>query len=317
MADYRAFFVTDIHASDRCFRKFLNAARFYDCKVLIMGGDMTGKMLVPIVDHGYGRWSTRVFDRHREFTQAELPAIRKLITDAGYYAYETTVDGVRELEASPTAVDDVFHRRIKETVEGWLTLAEDRLDGSDVVCYMAPGNDDPPFVDDLLRTSSRVINPEGAVVELPGGFPMISVGYSNPTPWDSPRELPEDQLLATIDREAAKLPDPARAIFNLHVPPKDTPIDQAVLVDKQLRPVIKGGAPAITGVGSSAVRASLERYQPMLALHGHIHESRGEARIGRTLSINPGSEYSEGVLRGAIITISEQKGLKGYQLVSG
>src|SRR6202165_5417107 len=55
VADYRAFFVTDIHASDRCFRKFLNAARFYDCKVLIMGGDMTGKMLVPIVDHG-GRW---------------------------------------------------------------------------------------------------------------------------------------------------------------------------------------------------------------------------------------------------------------------
>jgi uncharacterized protein len=317
VADYRTFFVTDIHASDRCFRKFLNAARFYDCKVLIMGGDMTGKMLVPIVDHGGGRYSTRVFDRYREFGESELPGIRKLIADAGYYAYETTVDGVRELEASPTAVDEVFRRRIKETVEGWLTLAEDRLDGSDVVCYMAPGNDDPPFVDDLLRTSSRVINPEGALVELPGGFPMISVGYSNPTPWDSPRELPEDQLLELIDREAAKVSDPARAIFNFHVPPKDTPIDQAVLVDKELRPVIKGGAPAITGVGSTAVRTSLERYQPMLALHGHIHESRGEARLGRTLSINPGSEYSEGVLRGAILTLSEQKGLKGYQLVAG
>jgi uncharacterized protein len=101
------------------------------------------------------------------------------------------------------------------------------------------------------------------------------------------------------------------------VPPKDTPIDQAVLVDRELRPVIKGGMPAIAGVGSSAVRTSLERYQPMLGLHGHIHESRGEARIGRTLSINPGSEYSEGVLRGAILTLSEQKGLKGYQLVAG
>ena len=317
MAEYRAFFVTDIHASDRCFRKFLNAARFYDCRVLIMGGDMTGKMLVPIVDHGHGRWSTRVFDRYREFTEDELPAIRKLIADAGYYVYETTVDGVRELEVSPTAVDEVFKRKIGETVEGWLTLAEDRLDGSDVVCYMAPGNDDPPFVDDLLRTSSRVINPEGSVVELTGGFPMISVGYSNPTPWASPRELPEDQLLAAIDREAGKLSDPARSIFNLHVPPKDTPIDQAVLVDRELRPLIKGGAPAITGVGSSAVRTSLEHYQPMLALHGHIHESRGEARLGRTLSINPGSEYSEGVLRGAILTFSEQKGLKGYQLVAG
>src|SRR5438270_1380219 len=148
VADYRAFFVTDIHASDRCFRKFLNAARFYDCKVLIMGGDMTGKMLVPIVDHGGGRYSTRVFGRHREFGEAELPAVRKLIADAGYYAYETTVDGVRALEESPAAVDAIFRRRITETVEGWLRLAEERLDGSDVLCFMAPGNDDHPFVDD-------------------------------------------------------------------------------------------------------------------------------------------------------------------------
>ena len=254
MADYRVFFVTDIHASDLCFRKFLNAARFYDCKVLIMGGDMTGKMLVPVVDEGKGRWSTRVFDRYRQFDAAELPAIHKLIADAGYYAYETTAEGVRELEASPAAVEKLFEQRIGETVQGWLTLAAERLDGSDVLCYMAPGNDDPPFVDALLRTSPRVINPEGSLVELPGGFPMISVGYSNPTPWDSPRELPEDQLLAMIDREAAKIPDPGRAVFNFHVPPKDTPIDQAVLVDSELRPVIKGGMPAITGVGSSAVR---------------------------------------------------------------
>ena len=317
MADYRVFFVTDIHASDRCFRKFLNAARFYDCKVLIMGGDMTGKMLVPIVDHGGGRWSTRVFDRYREFGEAELAGVRKLIADAGYYAYETTVDGVRELEQSPAAVDAIFRRRITQTVETWLRLAEERLDGSDVLCFMAPGNDDHPFVDDLLRTSSRVINPERSLVELPGGFAMISVGYSNPTPWDTPRELPEDRLLQLIEGEASKVADPARAIFNLHVPPKDTPIDQAVLVDAELRPVIKGGIPAITGVGSSAVRTGIERHQPMLGLHGHIHESRGEARLGRTLCLNPGSEYSEGVLRGVIVTLSEEKGLKGYQLVAG
>jgi uncharacterized protein len=313
MADYRVFFVTDIHASDRCFRKFLNAARFYNCKVLIMGGDMTGKMLVPVVDHGGGRWSTGVFGRQREFGEAELPAIHRLIADAGYYAYETTVDGVHELEESPAAVEAIFRRRITETVEGWLRLAEDRLKDSDVLCYMAPGNDDHPFVDDLLRTSPRVINPEGSLVDLPGGFAMISVGYSNPTPWDTPRELPEDQLLQLIVREASKIPDPARAIFNLHVPPKDTPIDQAVLVDAELRPVIKGGVPTITGVGSTAVRTAIERFQPMLA----IHESRGEARLGRTVCLNPGSEYSEGVLRGVIVTLSEQKGLKGYQLVSG
>jgi Icc-related predicted phosphoesterase len=55
----------------------------------------------------------------------------------------------------------------------------------------------------------------------------------------------------------------------------------------------------------------------MLALHGHIHESRGEARLGRCLSLNPGSEYSDGVLRGVIVTLSKKKGIRGYQLVSG
>src|SRR3989475_6900004 len=244
VADYRAFFVTDIHASDRCFRKFLNAARFYDCKVLIMGGDMTGKMLVPVVDHGNRRWSTRVFDRYREFGEAELPAIRKLIADAGYYAYETTADGVRALEESPAAVDAIFQRRITETVEGWLALAEERLNGSDVLCFMAPGNDDPPFVDALLRTSQRVINPEGSLVDLPGGFPMISVGYSNPTPWDSPRELPEDQLLELIDREAGQVFDPTPAVFNFPLPPKATPIHQAVPADADVRPAINDRAPA-------------------------------------------------------------------------
>jgi uncharacterized protein len=103
-------------------------------------------------------------------------------------------------------------------------------------------------------------------------------------------------------------------IFNFHVPPHETPIDQAALLD---RPVMKGGMPVIAGAGSTAVRDALAKYQPMLSLHGHIHESRGEARIGRTLAINPGSEYSEGVLRGAIITLSRKKGVRGYQLVAG
>ena len=172
-------------------------------------------------------------------------------------------------------------------------------------------------MDDILGSSSSVINPDQRLVELPGGFPMISVGYSNRTPWDSPRELDEADLTAVIDTEAARLADPGKAIFNLHVPPKDTPIDQAVALDAEFRPKMSGGSPLITGVGSSAVRDAIAKYQPMLSLHGHIHESRGEARIGRTLALNPGSEYSEGVLRGVIINLSAKKGVRGYQLVAG
>jgi Icc-related predicted phosphoesterase len=196
-------------------------------------------------------------------------------------------------------------------------MAEDRLGGTGIEVIFAPGNDDPMFVDDLLSGSDLVVNPDGRVVELPGGFPMISVGYSNRTPWDSPRELDEDDLRTVIDDEIAKLGDPGRAIFNLHVPPKNTPIDQAMELDAEFRPVVKGGSPVIAGVGSSAVRDAIATYQPMLSLHGHIHESRGEARIGETVALNPGSEYSEGVLRGVIITLNQRKGLRGYQLVSG
>jgi uncharacterized protein len=315
--DLRLFFVTDIHASEVCFKKFLNAARFYEVDVIVMGGDMTGKMLVPIVNRGNGNYSSRLFGKERTVRQEELPKLRKVIADAGYYAYDTTPDEIEALEKDRGGVDLLFQKAITDMVARWLTLAEERLRDSPVICIMGPGNDDPDFVDEALRDSSRVINPEETVVELPGGFSMISVGYSNPTPWDSPRELPEDQLLERIEAEANKLPNMDRAIFNLHVPPKDTNLDMAALLDTELKPVLKGGLPVITGVGSTAVRTAIERYQPLLSLHGHIHESRNGIKLGRTDAINPGSEYSEGILRGTIVTLSSEKGLKGYQMVAG
>jgi Icc-related predicted phosphoesterase len=312
----RLFFATDIHGSERCFRKFLNAAAFYRCDVIVMGGDMTGKMLVPVVPVA-GGFRTNWIGGERVVEASELPALRRQIADTGAYPYETTPEEIAELDRHPEAVDELFATVIGRTVEGWLRLAEERLAGTDVLCLMAPGNDDPPFVDELLRTSSRVVNPEREVVELPGGFPMISVGYSNVTPWDSPRELSEDDLLTMIEREADKLDGFDRAVFNLHVPPKDSGLDTAVLLDDELRPLVRSGSPVFAGVGSTAVRASIERHQPMLGLHGHIHESRGDAKLGRSVSLNPGSEYGEGVLRGVIVTLDHRKGLRGYQLVSG
>jgi Icc-related predicted phosphoesterase len=315
--DIKIFFATDIHGSDRCFRKFVNAGKFYGADVLLMGGDITGKMLVPIVEAAGGRYRSRVFGRDREVDVEELPALRKLIADAGFYAYDTTPDEIAEFRERPELVEETFRKRMHATLTAWMSLAEERLAGTGIMCLLAPGNDDPFFIDDVLRSSTMLINPEGQLVELPGGFTMISVGYSNPTPWASPRELPEDQLAERIDREAAKVADTSKAIFNLHVPPKDTPIDQAMALDEEFRPVLKSGSPVITGVGSSAVRDAMATYQPLLGLHGHIHESRGEAAIGRSRSINPGSEYSEGVLRGALISLSTRKGVRGYQLVAG
>ncbi|HET8665538.1 MAG TPA: hypothetical protein VFM08_14580 [Nocardioides sp.] len=317
MRDTKIFFATDIHGSDVCLRKFLNAGRFYGVDAVVMGGDITGKMIVPVVEESPDQYAAHIFGRKRVVDSTGLPGLNKFIADAGFYPHPMTPDEVAELRNDPAAVDQLFCKLMTETMNRWVDMAEDRLGTTGIQVIFAPGNDDPMFVDDLLSGSDVVVNPDSRVVELPGGFPMISVGYSNRTPWDSPRELDEDDLRKVIDEEVAKLADPRRAIFNLHVPPKDTPIDQAMELDAEFRPVVKGGAPVITGVGSSAVRDAIATYQPMMSLHGHIHESRGEARIGKTVALNPGSEYSEGVLRGVIITLSQKKGLRGYQLVSG
>ena len=317
MRESKIFFATDIHGSDRCFRKFLNAGKFYGVDAIVLGGDITGKMIVPVVEESAGRYCAQLFGRKRVVDADGLAGLNKFIADAGFYPQPMTIEEISVLKDDPAGVSDLFRKLISATMTQWIELAQERLAGSRIQCLIAPGNDDPFFVDDVLGSSPVVVNPDGRLVELPGGFPMISVGYSNRTPWDSPRELDEEDLAALIDSEVAKLDDPSRAIFNLHVPPKDTPIDQAVALDSEFRPVMRGGSPYITGVGSSAVRDAIATYQPMLSLHGHIHESRGEARIGRSLALNPGSEYSEGVLRGVIITLSERKGVRGYQLVAG
>ena len=313
----KLFFATDIHGSERCFRKFINAAAFYKVDAVIMGGDITGKMLVPIVAEAGGRYLAEVFGQTRRFGVDELPGIRKLIGDAGYYPYETTPDELAELQADGTKVEAAFRRVMSETLGRWLDFAAERLAGTATMCVMSPGNDDQPFIDDLLRDAERVINPEGRIVELPAGFELVSVGYSNITPWHSPRELPEPELEARIDALAGQATRPDRTIFNVHVPPRDSSLDEAVLLNADLSPVMQSGSPRIGGVGSEAVRSAIERIQPVMALHGHIHESRGAVKIGRTQAFNPGSEYSEGVLRGLIVTLEAGKGVRSHQFVSG
>ncbi len=280
----KLFYATDIHGSERCFRKFINAGQFYGADVLIMGGDVTGKMIVPIVEETAGHFVAEIFGR---------------------------------LHADPAKVQAAFKKLMSETVTRWLDFAEERLAGTQIVCLVSPGNDDQPFIDDLLSSSERVINPEGRVVLLPGELELVSLGFSNRTPWDSPRELDEPELLARIDKIADQVTRPDRTIFNLHVPPKDSSLDEAIILNADLSPVIRNGSAVVGGVGSTAVRDAIERHQPLLGLHGHIHESRGLAKVGRTTVFNPGSEYSDGVLRGLIVTVEAGKGIRGHQFVAG
>jgi len=113
------------------------------------------------------------------------------------------------------------------------------------------------------------------------------------------------------------MPEGYLTIYNIHTPPKDTPIDQAAKLDANLKPVVEGGQVVMIGVGSSSVRDLIMKYQPSLGLHGHVHEAAGAIRLGKTICINPGSEYSDGVLRGALITVDEKKKKFTYQLTMG
>jgi len=313
----RIFFATDLHGSERCFRKWLNAAAAYDAQVLILGGDLTGKMLVPLVADGAGGHRGEL---HGEPVHArdgdELAELTRRIRMMGRYPILVTEEEQAAIAADPAALDARFEQAMEDGLREWVELADERLGGTDVTAFTMLGNDDAPALADVLRGAGRSTYAEDGIVELPGGFEMATFGYSTPTPWHTPRELEEDEMAARLDALLAGVRDPARAVFNLHCPPASTHLDQAAELDADLRPVVDASGIVMTSVGSTAVRAAIERHQPLLGLHGHVHESPGSERLGATLCLNPGSDYGGGVLRGAIVDLEPAR-VARWQLVQG
>ena len=312
-APYKLFYASDIHGSEKCFLKFINAGKFYKANALILGGDITGKMVVPLLDKG-GRWEARFLGR--DFVaenDAERAEIEKNVRMNGFYPVVLSPEEHKHFQENEAARTEMIDRVVLAATKRWIGIAEERLHGTGIRCLINAGNDDDGYIDEALRQSSVVENHDGGVTDLTENVQMAVCGYSNTTPFDSPREMPEDKLEAHIETILTKLKSPRDAIFTLHVPPHNAGIDSAPLL-RDGKVVTEGGHTVMTAVGSTAVRNVIERHQPMLALHGHIHESRGTKRIGRTLCVNPGSEYSEGVLRGALVTFRGTK-LAGHQLV--
>jgi len=317
MATSRVFFITDVHGSTRCFKKFLNAAKFYDANVLVLGGDITGKLLIPIIDQGDGTFKCAFEgDNLTLKNRAEVDEIVAKANNSGYYTQPMTKKEYDETAADPKNVKAAFVKAMVNRVGEWVRLAEERLAKTGVSCYISPGNDDIFDIDPVLSSSSYVINPEGKVVSIDADHEMITLGYTNHTPWNSPREVDEDELGKMIEGMAANVKNTKSAIFNIHVPPIDTLIDKAPMVDKDLKVVVKGNQVQIISAGSSAVRKAIEKHQPLLGIHGHIHESKGVVKIGRTLCANPGSEYGEGMLRGFLAQLEGDR-IKSYLLTSG
>lgn len=314
----RIFFVTDVHGSDRCFRKFINAAKFYKAKFLILGGDITGKVMIPIVDAGNGIWRADYLGEQKTFSKAaQLGEFEKSLGDSGLYSIRLSKKDYEDLEQSKEKVDAAFYSAMKNSLERWVKLGVERLKGTDTKCYISVGNDDDLVVDEVLSKieSENMIFCEEKNVLL-DNHEMISLGTSNRTPWNSPREADEEVLREKLDEMASKLQRPENAIFSVHVPPIESGIDAAPKIDKDFKPVLVGGHPVMIPAGSNAVRNSITKYKPLVGLHGHIHESRGIYKLGRTVCINPGSEYGQGILRGAIVDIEDNK-LSDYLLVSG
>lgn len=309
------FFATDIHGSDICWNKFLNAGKFYGADVLVLGGDMTGKAIVPVVEHSPGSYKTTLlqqnFDLHGP---AELADMLKRIRSRGYYPYVTTPDEIAELSQNPDKVDNLFITEALKVVQQWMDIATRKLVGTGIRVYVSPGNDDRFEVDAIIRANPCVTLAEGRVIQLDDDHEMITSGWSNRTPWHTYREEAEPQLALRYDAMISELKDPHHSIFNIHVPPYNSNLDEAPELDDQLRPKYAGNA--LKPTGSTALRKAIEKCEPLLGLHGHIHEGRGSSRIGKTLCINPGSMYEQGVLQGAIVKLAKHK-IESYVLTTG
>jgi Icc-related predicted phosphoesterase len=312
----RLYYASDIHGTEVLWKKFLNAAKVYRASVLVMGGDITGKMVIPIMEGEDGRWVATFHGRtERMQTEAEVENLERRVRGNGMYPYRTTAEEVAGIAAlTEPERERWFEQVMLEAFRGWLELADQRLVGREIRCFVMPGNDDPPSLEHVIDSAAVVEACDEKVVRF-DGYEMLSLGYSNITPWNSPRELDEGALYDRMVFLADQIDDHTRAVWNVHVPPHASQLDTAAELDDEFNLVLVGKQPHMIPVGSSAVREAIERYQPLVALHGHIHESPGATHIGRTLCLNPGSDYQTGRISGCIVNLRGDR--VNHQFVTG
>jgi len=313
----RILYGSDFHGSEMVFRKFLSASIQYEAEILIVGGDVTGKAMIPIVHQGNGRYVGYLFGRKEEPSTAdELEKFKRTISNVGFYPIVVEKDEAQELEANPQLMSQRFEVEMCQRVRQWLELAEATLVPRNKQLYFMPGNDDLYSIDAVIAEFEHVYNPDMRRYVIDGGYELYGLSNANMTPWACARDLEEEDLAKRLAVLEEMITNPQRAILAIHVPPYGSNLDTCPELDKDLKIVAQGGQVVMKSAGSTAVKAFLERVQPLLSLHGHIHESPGHVRIGRTLAINAGSEYAEGIMKAAIINLEGDK-VKGHLLISG
>jgi Icc-related predicted phosphoesterase len=302
-------FATDMHGSEGTWRKFLNASAMLKVNVAICGGDLTGKMIVPVVEGKDGKYTYYLMGKTNTIDSSGLDKVFKDVRGIGYYPHLTNEIEYKEMTENPKKVDEVFHNVMTSTLKRWFDLVSEKVP-SETRVVVCPGNDDRTLVDEMIASHEDVINGEGKVIDVDDCHEMMSCGWVNPSPWKTAREEEEDKLEQRLEGHISQLKNVKSAIFNFHAPPCNTKLDEAPLLDEKLNPIIKGGRVVMVPVGSKAVRKMIEKYQPFLGLHGHIHEASGCMKIGRTHCVNPGSEYAEGIIRAFLIEFKGDKLIK-------
>jgi uncharacterized protein len=318
----KLFYACDIHGSEPTYRKFLNAAKFYEVDALVFGGDLMGKLLIPLVREAGGTWRAHLQGKdHHLRNDDQLAEFKRTMQTLGFYWQEMDPEEYASYVGRQDRIDDLFDVLAKERLAEWIALAEERLAGTHVRVFLCGGNDDTDEVLAALdeTTGERVVNAENRAVPLDDEHELLTIGYSTPTPWETPRERTDEEIADVIEKLIPSVANPTKTVFNFHCPPLDSGLDTCLKLDASVwppTPVIERGQPVEYGAGSQAVADALATYQPTVGLHGHIHESRGATSYGRTPAFNPGSEYGEGVLRGLIVAIRGGEVI-GHQFTSG
>ncbi len=328
----RVLLVSDLHGSGVAYGKLSNAIRFYKADVVVFAGDLTGKALVPIVKDdgsfslgsGVSKYLVNVFGDVKAVGDKDLDRVIKELRGKGYYPFVTDRAGYEELTNNRDRVRETFIKLMFNALEEDLGKVVSRYREAGIKLLIMPGNDDYPEIADYVKKqASDVLVPiDEDVVEL-NGYYFLGFGYSTPTPWNTPREVSEEELRTRVEKLVMDIDQSrlGRLIMVLHDPPYNTLIDQAYQLSKDLKPAVRGGEVLRTHVGSKSVRTLIEEYSPLMGMHGHIHEAPGidyvRSNAGAKVPvINAGSEYSEGVLRMAYLIIEDNK-LKNYFLLRG
>lgn len=304
----KIWFCTDIHGSNACFRKFL---RLFDIdadknpmmkpNVMIIGGDITGKELVLIKKIEDSGLSNRYeyIDREgntKNVTEKNIEDELNFLKDSGRYPIICDKTEYQRLEYNPHLKDKRLDQERKKRVEEWMVLLKEKINNNPgIQVFINCGNDDPLFVDRLLGD----FQPEGKVITLKGNVKLLSLGFSNKTPWKCPRDVDEEVLRQRISEMTEQISRDDILIFNFHCPPLNTVLDEVYEVDDNLQKKNYK-----RHVGSSSIREAIERFKPILSLHGHIHEVKYSEKIGETKCVNPGSNYQNGILQGAYFIIN-------------